>query len=436
MLRMSLLYTILLIVSWLLNALPPIARIDLPAWLLVWAFVVAVCLFEVIRRIHRKTIPIHRELIGLVLFFLMLTSWRLVQSIWSVDSVATIEEMVKTILLGMFVVTAYMGLSSMNTTDLERLAGRVITAALSISCGAYFYLLVREIGDFTYFGLQDAKQHITLFGGSNVAGAMILIFGTWNWSLVLSAERRLRRLGFLNLALALVLLLGIGSRTAIGGFLFAGTVMLIGLLWKKRRRPLPWLLVGLVGGAILSLIFFAPVMTEANVDEQFQSMFRRMDMWHLVWEVLSDEHWLLGAGVGTNADLTFYTAAGVELRGGVHNALLQTWLEEGLLGLSLYILLFVWLVKVGLFSPYRSRMALVAVTAGVFMRNLGESNGLLWGLLNNYLVFASWFVVVHLLICCRKEHSQQLPRTHSKPESSQLRLPTQSGKLRQVYADK
>lgn len=434
MLRMSLLYTALLLAFWLLNALAPIAHIVLPAWLLLWVFVAAVCLLEFIRSVHRKTILINRQVIFLILFFLLLTSWRLLQSAWSMDSITTIQEMVKTATLGIFVVATYIGLSYVDRADLERLAATVITIVLFISCGSYIYLLVNHAGQLTFFGLQEVKRYIILFGGSNIAGAMILVFGTWNWLLLLSNKRRLRNLGFLNLAIAAVLLYGIASRSSIGGFLFAGAVILIGFLWIKHRNLLvSLLLVGLIGSAIFGLIFFTPVIIEADATNELPRTFlQRTDMWRLAWDKLSDRYWMFGAGAGTNAGLTFFTFEGIGLRGGVHNALLQTWLEEGLPGLILYVWFFVWLVRAGLSVPSRTGMALVAVASGIFFRNLGESNGLLWGLLNNFLVFVSWFIVIHLLVYSRKD-SQELYPKQSMPESSRLQLADQSIRLKQVY---
>lgn len=316
----------------------------------------------------------------------------------------TILEMVKTAILGIFVVAAYIGLSYMDRADLERLAATVITVVLFISGGAYIFILANRVGDFSFFGLQEAKRHILLFGGANAAGAMIFLFGAWNWFLVLCGNQRLRNLGFLNLAIALIMIFGIASRSAVGGFLFAGVMILIGFLWRKRRQPLvSLLLVGLLGCAIFGLIFFTPVIIEADTNEVPRTFYQRMDMWSLAWEVLSDRYWLFGAGTGTNAGLAFFTFEGIGLRGGVHNALMQTWLEEGIPGLILYVWLFVWLVRTGLSASSVSGIALVAVASGIFFRNLGESNGLLWGLVNNYLVFVSWFVIIHLLIYCKKK---------------------------------
>lgn len=419
MLRISSLYTALLLVFWLLNALSPIVHIELPPWLLVWVFVAAVCFIEFIRIIHRKANPLSRQLAFLILFFLLLVSWRLFQSAWSVDSITTILEMVKTAVLGIFVVAVYSGLSRMNRGDLERFAATVITVALFVSCVAYIYLLVNHFGGLTYFGLQEVKRYALLFGGSNIAGAMLLVFGTWNWVLVLSEKQWIKNLGLLNLAIAAVSLFGIGSRTAVGGFLFAGAVMLIGLLWRKRRNVfVSLILIGLMGSAIFGLTFFTPLIVEADINNYFRTFLQRVDMWREAWDVLSEGAWLFGTGAGTNGGLTFLTFEGVGLRGGVHNALLQTWLEEGLLGLILYVWSFVWIVRAGFSVPSRTGMVLVAVASGIFFRNLGESNGLLWGLINNFLVFASWLVIVHLLIYCRKVDSQE---TEGKRQWRQLR---------------
>jgi len=115
-------------------------------------------------------------------------------------------------------------------------------------------------------------------------------------------------------------------------------------------------------------------------------------LWAKGFGMLKEGAWLYGIGAGGWSGMA----------GGVHNALLQSLLEGGIVEFILHLSLFIWLIKTGLKSNSKEGIILVALLVGIFTRNLAESNDLLFGLFNNCNVFISWYVLISLLILNKK----------------------------------
>jgi hypothetical protein len=64
----------------------------------------------------------------------------------------------------------------------------------------------------------------------------------------------------------------------------------------------------------------------------------------------------------------------------------------------MHVGLYVWLLRLAMQSRNPYGIVLLAVLVAFFVRNLAESNGVLFGLFNNLEVFLSWYVLASLLV--------------------------------------
>jgi len=149
--------------------------------------------------------------------------------------------------------------------------------------------------------------------------------------------------------IALLLLL---SKAAIGSF-FLGMLYIV---WKtKRKFIMP--ISTFFGGVTFLLFLFSPFLTKLiersiRVFTDANSQYRILE-YKLSWTILQD-HWFLGVGTGQQPIYfqKIYYADFINL---VNNYLLQGWLDLGVIGLFILIVLTVVVAKRGLFLVKKSR---------------------------------------------------------------------------------
>jgi len=243
---------------------------------------------------------------------------------------------------------------------------------------------------------------VGVFVQKNVLGRVALLGALVFFWLLLRGRHRI--FWGAALFLALFLLYKSESRTAQVVFLFAilwmGTLI---LAWRLRRVWPAYLaaLVLLVGGAGVGLV--ANLETVAQLTGRDLTLTGRVPLWEIVWGYIQDRP-LLGYGYGGFWLEETYGLAVSALFGGIvthaHNGYLELWLDLGLVGFGLGLLLLLatlgywWraYMRTGASEP----LFWLVVWAFFFMYNFVESgfvlsNSFLWLLLvQMYLRRFAW----------------------------------------------
>lgn len=403
---LMIIHLVIIIGMGLLNLFVPLLKIDFPGALLLWVFIFGIIFSQFILQslIHseRHKAFIDRFLLTIILFFFFLFLWRIIQVYWSIDDIETLKAAAKTAILGVFVVSVYYSFAQITNIGLKRIAIIMPTVLLWASLFAFIWLLFSE-GGFSLYAERKFKHSITLFGGSNTAATIILLLGLWNWKNILGDTLKIKSIGICNGLITTFLLIGIASYAALAGYLSSLVLLLLLFLWKKKRGSLLFFVSAIAGVAIVVFFLSGYVFTSdiSLEDKMFRTGYQRTLLWSEAWEIIKDGAWL--NGVGSAAYSKPMTIFSEPLGGGIHNALLQSWLEGGIVELALHVGLYIWLIKIGLKHFSKEGIVLVCTLLGMFVRNLAESNGILFGLLNNYNVFLSWYIVVFLVILLKKE---------------------------------
>jgi len=386
----------------LINLIVPFLNIQLHKILLTWIFIFPIILFQVfpLTLYGIKKSYNYNDFLILCVFFFILIEWRFMQYYWSVEPNNTLKEAFKTAILGLFILSMYINFMQMNVSILNRITSVSITIILSATILVYIWQLLYLYGDISLYGNHHLKENITFYGSSNSAGAAILLMGSWNWLLLFSKKSGYQKLGLYNLIITLFLLIGISSYASLGGYLISIIVLLLLILWQKKYKPFILLIMGVLGiiaaGFFLSEFIFTP-----HVEDIFlRTFYQRVAIWLEAWHTLKEGALLYGIGAAA------WSGSGGP--GGVHNALLQSWLEGGIIELILHLWLYVWLIRIGLKSKSKEGIVLVALLVSMFIRNLAESNGFLFGSIDNFIVFLSWYVLMLVFILNKKMDRHRL----------------------------
>jgi O-antigen ligase len=288
----------------------------------------------------------------------------------------------------------------------------VLTTSLILASFLGYGWLIMNHGGLSLYGAREIKSEVIIFGRANTAGAVILMLGLWNLISVLGEESRYRWISFGNLIMALVVLVGISSYAALAGYLVALCFIGLSRYYIDKRPDLPpFFSVVIFGGiAVVFLVFYSGLVEKIADNYSLYTLNGRTFLWSRAWGIIQEGAWLKGIGAG--GWYGFYSNSGILGLGpgGVHNALLQSWVEGGIIELGLQFLLFFWLILVGLRSKCVEGIVLVGALIGIFTRNLAESNDLLFGLYTNFWVFLSWFVLISLVALVDKHESGNRPR--------------------------
>ncbi len=394
--ELSFFHTIALVGGGLLNLVAVPFDISVPSVLLVWGVVAGIiymALISIAMRSRKK--PINSEhIMTFLLYFFLLFMWRLLQTSWSVDQIETIHATIKTFILTIFVLSAYYSLHRMPVNTLYRLAFFIIATLLSATFLVYLMIL-QQNGGISMYGSRYIKNNLTFFGGSNAAGAVVLLLGLWNWTFVCMDKSRYRKTGICFALLTLFLLVGIASYSSLAGYVASFIVIVIFSLRQRWLRLFILVLIGMVCLAAVIIFFSYATLPSADRNDMLRTTYQRTRIIEAASEQLKNGAWIYGVGAGAFME----TVSGNDsIRGGVHNALLQSLIEGGIVELSLYIGLYIWLLNISLKRRTNEARVLVAVLTGFFIRNLAESGPLLYGLINNFTIFVSWYVVIYLIV--------------------------------------
>ena len=146
------------------------------------------------------------------------------------------------------------------------------------------------------------------------------------------------------MVLMLVALIMSQSRGGLGSLLLAGLLVSIFVLQSNFRiRKMVWLL-GVLCLVMILMAFFGQDLLTRLFNESF-SLGERVLQWKLTWFAVQ-KSWLFGYGGGSYGTIFRIFREHADLRPVIfnqsHNDYLQLWLEQGLLGM------FLWLVTLGL----------------------------------------------------------------------------------------
>lgn len=391
----------------LINLVGSLLNINSSGIILLWIFIFSIIYFQAVILSIFKSFIMHREILIFIMFFSILFVWRLMQSYWSIDSRKTLNESVKTIILSAFVFSVYCSLMQMPSFTIRKIS--VIITILSLaSLVAYLWQLF-IYGGISSYGDRAFKQHILIFGGSNTAGATILLLGLWNWLLVFEKELKYKISGIGNMLITLFLLIGITSYASLAGYIASVVLLILFKLWKTKGNKILFFAIGFFGIALVWLLLSDFVFVLSVNDNHLRTLYARIDLWADAWQTIRNGAWLYGIGAaGHSESLLFTEQEALVIGGGLHNALLQSLLEGGIVEFGLHIGLYVWLITLGLKSRCNEGIILVAILGGFFVRNLAESNGLLFGLLNNFDVYFSWYVITILIVLISKKRAESI----------------------------
>lgn len=368
--------------------------------LLVWGVVFATMIPGILQA--ARTQVLHVTCGQLVLLMFVLAVWRLLSVYWTVDQPNVFLQSVKTFVLCVFAVSVDNTVSSMSRMSLERFA-QITVPMLLCATGLHIFLSLARESAWHLVGQEAIKGFITAWQVINTGAAVVMMTGCLNWILVLHGDKRTRRLGWLMWALAWTLLIVMRCRAAQIGFLFSNIVVFT--MTSQNRRRL--VLIGVVSAIAVVGVTIVFQYYGATLPTRVLTLHGRARLFRAALMTIDAPHGLIGIGSGAwntfaarqglvSLGLPTSRETGELIRGGVHSALLQTWMEDGLIGLVCYIGVFI--------VPFRCvrrrqrnlnsnlPIPLYGFLMATFIRNLAESNGILFGSIDNASVFMSWLM--------------------------------------------
>ena len=325
-----------------------------------------------------------------VITIYLMVLWRFTAIFWTISDRLSFKESIKTFYLLLFIMTTQYVISRTTRERLLRMIALVVTIALVASVLAYLYRL--GYAGFSYYGEKAFKKRIGIFYRGNMGGAVIMLLGLWNWCLVFSGAKY-RKIGFINLGLTLFLLFGIASQAALGGYLISISVVLLYYFYLIRDRMLLFYLSNLsaIGLACFSVYY----VVKSTTIWSLTTLNGRLGIWIEAINVLREGQWLTGVGSGAAQGLTSATSVGTS---NLHNVLIYSLASGGIVELGMVLFIFIWLMKLALSQKQGRGIVLMAFIAGVFVRNLAEASGLLFGYMNNSWVYLSWYVLISIIV--------------------------------------
>jgi len=322
--------------------------------------------------------------------------------IWSDAPVVTAKRCVA--VLGSSVFGLYLG-TRYTSTQLFRLL--LWVAAISALCSVGIALLAPAYGiaDDGWRGVYGQKNWL----GRMMAFAIVL----WLLAMMGTARYRLVKLGFAGLSTALLLLSD--SKGALVVLLTLLALFPIVRLWRLHLGmvvPLIMIMVTLagIGGTVVA----GNLETVLGLVGKDQSFTGRVPLWEAVWEMIGQHPWLgFGYGafwLGWNEPSQYVWIRFARVGGweppNAHNGFLDLWLELGIVGLSLFVIVFCASVSRALVL-IRREQSMVAAFPFMFLiflllSNLTESN-----LVTHNSIFWILFVAMSLQLNMPERKSNQ-----------------------------
>jgi exopolysaccharide production protein ExoQ len=290
------------------------------AWLPVYLIVLVLSLTQLPRILAMARA--NRALLVLLLLPILSVSW----SIEPADSLRRGVALLVSSLLGAYLAARF------NSSNLLRLLAWGLGLTVILSWLVVLAWPERGTMVYPYNGAWRGA-----FTNKNALGQIMLL----NVLVVLVALRRARQFRWLlwiDLALALILLLQANSTTYIVAGLLLGAVGLSLWLWLKRSRHFVS-----VACLLLALGLLAWANTDAllGLSERDTTLTGRIDLWQTVWPMV-EQHMVLGYGYEAFWINSLGPAAQVWYAIGwrapnAHNGILEWWLGLGLVGLAVLI---------------------------------------------------------------------------------------------------
>jgi len=209
-----------------------------------------------------------------------------------------------------------------------------------------------------------------------------------------------------------------GSRT---GAVAAFAVLVVGvlpLIWQGHRRPAMWL--GAAGVMVLTYASFSTAvkfgllpprvvdLLSQSADYQDAGRSEIIDLF-----LRTFDHWaLIGVGIGNDANYA-YTSALVYVA--AHSLFWKTWIETGLIGLTLFTAFLIAVIKRGFRSVASQALFLMAIPLVIFAYTLGGAHASVF-----------WFVIA---LALTQDPEQARPRKAARLQTRVEFLPHAANNL-------
>lgn len=280
---------------------------------------------------------------NLLIVLVLLPLWSFTTVFWSYAPAVSLVQSTSTLMLAISAIALASVLQGEVRGAAASLAlGSALAGCLAILNGPAAIVdsggLVTVTEQYSFLGLD---QNALAFGLS--LGLAAALYASLRWG-----NLRLR-IGFIGLALILVWsLLLVGSRTGLGSTIAIGVVFLLVSL-RSARASVGALLGGLATLVLVRLLAEARLVPLRLVEwlQQPIAMDSRAEIIEVYRATMSE--WILhGVGAGADADYLFATGSWYR---NAHSAFWKIWIETGLVGLMLWMLLLIGIA----YWVYRSR---------------------------------------------------------------------------------
>lgn len=364
-------YAVLMLVVF---CLPPVAVFSGLAVAPFYAVLLAVLLIEGLRKK-----AIHLPFSMPIFLVILLSIWALASNFWAINSERALSEWATTFTVILLSIVTFGVLQHLRKNQLE-----AVTIALSIAVPLMLVLVAAELKFFGYlysfFGTHFFHK-TTLYFNAEVYNRGACFLAVIFWALLMAHSKRMRQnmptnivLGFVGVAtiITLGMLESLSAKVAFVGGVLAFIAMLLMPVISIRLLQLAVVLIA------VGLVWYAPKINPNEFAEKNipPSALHRVFIWHFAG-IKASENTLKGYGFYNSRDIAGgkdvialnnqSTPVGwVNLPNHPHNGMLQMWLELGLVGLSLYVLLIIaslsWILKYVQSTLQRAVMVAMLVT--------------------------------------------------------------------------
>lgn len=348
-------YAVLLLVVFFL---PPVAVFSGLAVASFYAILLATLLIEGLQK-RAIQLPFSMP----IFLVILLSTWALLSNFWALNPDRALSQWATTFAVVLLSIVIFGVLKHLRKNQLES-----VTLLLSISVPLMLILVAIELTFFgflyTFFGTQFFHKTTVFFNAevyNRGACFLALIF----WVLLMAHSKRMRQNLPTNILLGVVgicTLITLGMLESLSAKVaFVGGVGALFMVLFMPRIGIRLLQVGVIVFAV-ALVWFAPKLNPNDLVEKNipPSALHRVFIWNFVGTKAAENIWQ-GYGFYNSRDIPnaqdvitlnnqSSTPVGwVNLPNHPHNAMLQIWLELGLVGLCFYVLLIVtslsWLLK-------------------------------------------------------------------------------------------
>jgi hypothetical protein len=368
-----------------------------PSHYVVWPPLIVITIYSLLAMFRQESIVVHiPEFNSVIVALYLMFMWRSVVYFWSPLDVMTLKEIIKTLYLLIFVLTSYYVVTRSNRKNLLRMVVYVVTFALMASVVSYIYNIMNA-GGFARYGDRSFKGSLDLFYAANSAGGVVLLLALWNWVIVFIGGRYLR-IGLFNVFVSLFLLIGIASYAALGGYVVSMSVVFIYYVYRTRRSMLLFYFSILFAVFIMVISVYFVIMS--TTEGSFSTLYARFRIWAGALEVLGEGSWLTGSGGGAAFLIT--RDAGLRMTT-LHSVFMYSLALGGVMELMIVLFIYFRLIVISMRQSHGRGMLLLTFISGIFVRNLVESSGLLFGYLNTTWVYLSWYVLITIIVLMKDD---------------------------------